>query len=135
MSETNTNDDTPRHPRGRKITKKPKENVIENHLIKRVKELGGLCWKFNSASLPGVPDRVVIISGITAFIEVKRPGERPKRHQRVAIATLRRHGVVADYVDTKKDVDAVLVKIMERVESVEPAVPVLPTEMLKPTND
>lgn len=106
-------DETVSQPRTRKTFRKPKENVIENHLVKRVKELGGLCWKFTSPSLRGVPDRIVILNQTVAFIEVKRPGAVPEAHQRVAIAMLRRQGVVADYVDTKEAVDTVLVKIME----------------------
>ena len=43
-----------------------RESTIEKHLVKRVKERGGLCWKFTSPNLSGVPDRVVLTaSGLT----------------------------------------------------------------------
>lgn len=123
MSDKETHIPDPKAPRGRKITRKPKENIIESYLIKRVKDLGGICWKFNSASVAGVPDRMIILNGVVSFLEVKRPGLKPKSHQRVAIAVLRRHGILADFADTKEKVDAFLVSIMERNTLNEPIPP------------
>ena len=40
-----------------------RENQVEKHLVKRVKELKGLCIKINSTSMNGLPDRMVLLPG------------------------------------------------------------------------
>ena len=63
-----------------------RESQVEKHLAKRVAALGGLCWKFVSPNLRGVPDRIVAMpGGRVFFVELKAPGERPEPPQ------LRRH--------------------------------------------
>lgn len=37
-----------------------KESYIESYLVRKVKEHGGLCYKFVSPGNPGVPDRLII---------------------------------------------------------------------------
>ena len=37
-----------------------KESQIESYMVRKVKEHGGLCFKFVSPGNPGVPDRIVI---------------------------------------------------------------------------
>lgn len=50
------------------------EKDIERHLVNRVKELGGIAYKFNSLSARGVSDRIVCLpSGATWFVELKQP--------------------------------------------------------------
>jgi hypothetical protein len=48
-----------------------RESSIEKLLIKEVKRLGGLCYKWTSPGRRGVPDRIVIYKGNTYFIETK----------------------------------------------------------------
>ena len=49
-----------------------KESQIESYLVKKVKEHGGLCYKFVSPGNPGVPDRIVITpAGKTIYVELK----------------------------------------------------------------
>lgn len=51
------------------------EKEVEKELVKQVKNVGGICWKFTSGVV-GVPDRLcLLMGGKVAFIEVKRPGE------------------------------------------------------------
>ena len=51
------------------------EKNIESKLVKAVKKRGGLCLKFVSPSLDGVPDRIVLFpEGKIAFVETKRTG-------------------------------------------------------------
>ena len=58
------------------------ERDIENALIKRVKELGGMCEKFTTPGRRSVPDRLVILpSNRIIFVECKRPGELPTEKQ------------------------------------------------------
>ena len=64
------------------------ERDIESALVKRVKELNGLCEKFTSPGRRSVPDRLVTLPGdIVIFVELKAPGKRPtplqlRDHQR-----------------------------------------------------
>ena len=52
-----------------------RENEIEAKLVKAVKDVGGVCWKFTSPGTAGVPDRIVLMpSGRIGFVEVKAPG-------------------------------------------------------------
>lgn len=49
-----------------------RESVIEAYLFRRVQRIGGLCLKFVSPGMVGVPDRVVILPGGEVFwIELK----------------------------------------------------------------
>lgn len=81
------------------------EGRIENHLVKQAKAHD--CWvrKFTSPSSSGVPDRVVAKSGITAFIELKAPGETPRLLQKKVIDDMRRHGMTVFVFDSKTQID------------------------------
>lgn len=53
------------------------EKKIETKLVKAVKKLRGLCLKFVSPSMDGVPDRIVLLPGRRiAFVETKTTGEK-----------------------------------------------------------
>ena len=53
------------------------EKKIETKLVKAVKQLGGLCLKFVSPSMDGIPDRIVLLPGRRiAFVETKTTGEK-----------------------------------------------------------
>lgn len=49
------------------------ERDAERLLVRGVKKLGGLCYKFTSPGNSGVPDRVVVINGSVFFVELKKP--------------------------------------------------------------
>ena len=46
------------------------EKDIEKYLIKRIKQLSGLCYKWQS-TVTGVPDRIVILNQKILFVELK----------------------------------------------------------------
>ena len=53
------------------------EKIIERKLRETVKKLGGICPKFVSPGLDGVPDRLVLLPmGRIAFVELKAPGKK-----------------------------------------------------------
>jgi len=86
-----------------------KEATIERYLCDRVKELGGIAYKFRSPARKHVPDRMVVLpGGIAAWIEVKAPGEVPRPGQWRELYRLQELGHWATYVDTKARVDAYL---------------------------
>jgi Holliday junction resolvase len=54
------------------------EKQIEQALVQRVKELGGVCEKFTSPGRRAVPDRIVTLpGGRIVFVECKAPGKKP----------------------------------------------------------
>ena len=60
------------------------EKNIEAHLVKRVKEIGGMAYKFVSPAHRGVADRVVCLpNGVVWFVELKAPGGRLSPLQQV----------------------------------------------------
>lgn len=50
----------------------PLEKVVEAYLKKEVGKLGGKSWKFSSPNNRGVFDQIMVIDGLTLFVEVKR---------------------------------------------------------------
>ena len=53
------------------------EKQIEAYLVRRVKELGGVAYKFTSPAHRGVSDRIVCMpDGSTWFVELKASGGR-----------------------------------------------------------
>jgi len=59
-----------------------RETSIENRLIKRVEDLGGLCLKWVSPGWNGAPDRIVLLpGGVTYYVELKRPGKDLRKKQ------------------------------------------------------
>lgn len=70
-----------------------REREVEKQLIDEVKKCGGLCEKWISGTV-GWPDRIVIIpDGKIGFVEVKRPGEKPRPIQVHRHNQLRQIGV------------------------------------------
>lgn len=56
-----------------------REKVIEQKLVRAVKQMGGICPKFVSPGMDGMPDRLVLLpGGRIAFAEVKAPGQKPR---------------------------------------------------------
>lgn len=59
-----------------------REKQVEQALVKAVKANGGICPKFTSPGLAGVPDRLVLMpNGKLGFVEVKAPGKNPRALQ------------------------------------------------------
>ena len=56
-----------------------REREVEKALVKAVQARGGICPKWTSPGLDGVPDRIVMLpNGRIGFVELKAPGERPR---------------------------------------------------------
>ena len=69
------------------------EKQIEAYLVRRVRELGGVAYKFTSPAHRGVADRIVCMpDGSTWFVELKAPGGRLsplQKHFQAEMARLR----------------------------------------------
>lgn len=58
-----------------------REKYIEQKLGREVRKRDGLCEKWNFGSA-GWPDRIVLLhDGKIGFVEVKAPGEKPRKLQ------------------------------------------------------
>ena len=87
-----------------------KESQIERKLFERIKEIGGLCWKFTSPGTTGVPDRIIVLPmGHIAFVETKSTGDMERPQQKFRHQQLRRLGCqVFSTVDSYEKVDEVI---------------------------
>lgn len=91
----------------------PRERVIEDYLLTQCRAHGFLCLKFVSPTRRGVPDRIVVALGRIVFVEVKRPGDRPRKLQQLMHTKLRRHGAEVHVVDDKPSVDAFIANLLK----------------------
>ena len=92
---------------------RPKERVIERYLVDRCRELDVMCLKFTSTGHIGVPDRLLLGrdatgAAVALFVELKRPGGKPRPSQIHMIAEMRDHGAHAVVASTKAEVDELL---------------------------
>ena len=89
-----------------------KESVVERYLTRRVKACGGLCYKWVSPSNSGVPDRIVLLNRRVAFVELKRPGGKPRPLQKYVLGQLSSHGYHTAVVDSCPGADLLIEEMM-----------------------
>lgn len=86
-----------------------RETTIEQALIRAVHAHGGLCWKFTSPGLAGVPDRIIILpGGHVGFIELKAPGKKPRPLQTHRLGQLHALGATALTIDHPDQIEGAL---------------------------
>ena len=86
-----------------------RESVVETNFVQKIKDLGGLAYKFVSPGRRNVPDRLVLLpvpshARITLarymyFAEIKAPGQKPRPGQEREIQRLRMLGYRVEVVD------------------------------------
>ena len=85
---------------------KMKEYAVEKHLVQKTQERGGMCIKFTSPGMTGVPDRIVILpGGKIGFAEMKAPGKKPRRLQKAVIRDLYRRRCQVATIDNLKSAE------------------------------
>lgn len=89
------------------------ENDVETYLYTQAKKYDILCYKFTAPSTRGVPDRILIGNGKTIFLELKRPGEKPRKLQFAIHKRMREHGATVFVADTKELVNDVIDFILQ----------------------
>lgn len=88
------------------------ERDIEQALIKSVRKAGGLCLKFVSPGWSGVPDRLCLWpGGKVNFVELKRPGAKPRPLQIRRAEQLRRLGFQVEVIDRKEQIPEFVEKV------------------------
>lgn len=89
-----------------------REKEIEQKLVKAVKTVDGLCIKFMSPGMDGVPDRLVLMpEGKLAFIELKATGKKPRPLQIKRMKQLKKLGFLCFVIDDTKLIGGVLDEI------------------------
>lgn len=68
------------------------ESKIQARIIKRLEAQGYYVVKLILTNKPGIPDLLLLKDGEASFIEVKRPGEKPRVLQQYRMNELRGFG-------------------------------------------
>lgn len=89
-----------------------REREIERKLVSAVKSRGGICPKFVSPGFDGMSDRVVLLPhGKLGFVEVKRPGEKPRPLQTARHRLLRKLGFLVFVLDGEEQIGGMIDEI------------------------
>lgn len=90
------------------------ERDVERALRNKVREAGGIAFKFVSPGISGVPDRIVVLpDNHIGFVEVKKPGKKTKPEQEYRIRRLQKMGCYVTVLDDPEDIDMVISGIMQ----------------------
>lgn len=68
------------------------ESAIQARIIKRYESEGYLVVKILMCNRNGFPDLMLLKDGVASFVEVKRPGQKPRPLQAYRIEELRKAG-------------------------------------------
>jgi hypothetical protein len=91
-----------------------REKELERKLAKAARAAGGLALKFVSPGFDGMPDRIILFhSGKIGFVEVKRPGRKPKPLQTARHGMLRHLGFLVFVLDDEGKINNILEEIKE----------------------
>lgn len=83
------------------------ERQIEAYLVKRVKDIGGIAYKFVSPANRGVADRVVVLPrGGVVFVELKMASGKLSPLQEVFARDMDRLGQNYIVLKSREEVDA-----------------------------
>lgn len=86
-----------------------REKSIEKRLVIAVRKRRGLCPKWVSPGLDGVPDRIILLpGGRIAFAELKAPGQKLRPLQLRRKAQLERLGFEVHVIDNTNQIGGVL---------------------------
>lgn len=93
------------------------EKEIEDYLVERIKDLGGMCPKWNSPGTKGVPDRIVLMPNkLICFVETKREkGGRIAPMQIWRAKQLTQYGFKTFFIHTKDQVDKLVENLIAGV--------------------
>jgi len=92
-----------------KTHQRKREKIVEDYLVKKIKELGGMSLKWPAVGRKGVPDRICITPQAgTIFVEVKADFGRPTKLQVYTIDQINAKGGVAMLAIGKRGVDEII---------------------------
>lgn len=90
------------------------EATVEKYFKKQAEKNNFLCYKFTSPANSGVPDRIIIGHGQTIFVELKAPGEVPRKLQIRVMEKIKKHGGICYVIDTKEKVDFLFEELLKK---------------------
>lgn len=89
-----------------------REKIIEQHLVKAVKNSGGIAPKLVCPGFDGMPDRLVLLPrGKIGFVEIKAPGKEPRPLQVARHGLLRLLGFKVYVLDDPEQIGGILDEI------------------------
>ena len=92
-----------------------RERTIEHKLRLAVAAAGGMCPKFVSPGMDGMPDRLILLPGRRlAFVELKAPGKNPRPLQVARHTQLRNLGFSVFVIDDPEQIPKMLNMLLIR---------------------
>ena len=89
-----------------------REKETERKLVRAVKRVGGICPKFVSPGMDGMPDRMILLQGgKIGFVEAKAPGRKPRILQVRRHRQLRNLGFPVFILDDPEQIPSILVEV------------------------
>ena len=82
-----------------------REKNVEQRLVKKIKERGGLCLKWTSPGTTGVPDRLVFFQGQVIPVELKSPSGVLSPRQVLMMKNLSGCGITTKVLSSYQEVD------------------------------
>lgn len=84
------------------------ESEIEKKLVREIRKMGGMAYKFVSPGNTGVPDRIVILPGVITFVELKTETGRLSPGQKRQIGKLQDLGMKVVVLHGMKELEEFL---------------------------
>lgn len=84
------------------------EKLLERLLTQKVKGCGGLCFKFTSPNMTGVPDRIILFFGSVVFAEIKTTGKKLTPRQKVVKTEIEKQGFKYFVIDSRESLQECL---------------------------
>ena len=89
-----------------------REVVVERRLAAAVRRMGGICAKWMSPGIDGVPDRIILLPGSKiGFAEIKAPGRDLRPLQKKRKSQLESLGILVFKIDDPEQIKEVLHEI------------------------
>ena len=85
-----------------------RESKIENHLVQRVKALGGEVRKVKWIGRNSAPDRIVMLPENSFWAELKATGEQPTKAQIREHERMRKRGQRVEIIDSIAQIEELL---------------------------
>jgi len=85
------------------------ESTLEAYLIKKCKDNNIFICK--NTGMNGMPDRLILKNGKHFFIELKKPGDKPRELQTEIIKRMENKGAIVHVIDSKEGIDDIIEEI------------------------
>lgn len=88
-----------------------RESEVDRFMKREIHYFGYLYIKLTGTNANGLPDRMILGDGKVFFVEMKRPGEKPRKLQQIILRKLYRKGFRVYTVDNKRTAERLAEKI------------------------